>query len=714
MENRRGRSSGSVPAPQRDGDARKHRRRAGRRRAAAVFALALAAVLPVVPAGAAVEPGTPLAVSPGVPAHGRAWELITPEDPVPAAVLWFYELTGDRAAYATIGPLPDAPSGEPLPAPALASRSSTGWSSHSLSTPVPGLPTIMEPGPVAFGPNLESSIWGSQLLSGEPGLFRRAPDGTFTLLAAGATFLGASADLSHVVFESAEHLLPTDAGRTEGKSIYELSGSTLRQVDVDDNGTLLSPCGASGRRSGSVSKDGRRIFFTARPDCAGPRRVFLRSDGATTTEISASQCDLPDCGPAGDVSFVGASPSGAVAFLATEERLTNDDTDLSADLYRYQVSDGSLSLVTGGPAEVIPSANDAVRVSVDGSRAYFIATDLGRPGGQAAHLYLADERGAHEVPGADMSSSRFHQVTPDGRYVAYVTQLQAKAADTDEGIDLYRYDAETDNLALVSAGEGGRGNSGDAAVVESWFGTETVYRFMSDDGNRVFFWTLEQLLPEDRNQLNDVYEWAGGDLGLISSGAGPPSSGPGSLAAGSKFTNLTGDGTTAVIETGDTLLPRDRDGSDADYYAARIGGGHPEPLPPGRCDGSCASARGLELERPRPATARERGGRITLAKIGPEARRRAVASGWLTLLVEVPRRGRLSGEARARIGGTLRTVAAASIRVREPGPARLRMRLSKAARRALGQGRDLRVRLRLRLAGFASSRRVAFELKGRR
>jgi hypothetical protein len=684
----------------------------------------------IVPAAsAAPTPGTPVAVAPGVPDQDRAWELVTSPDPV-SALLWSalaIAPDGSRLAYMTFGLLPDAPLPEPPLAPALARRGAAGWENSSLPVPSLDPDRLSETGPVAFSPDLESSIWATPLPNqgNKLDLFRSPQPGQYIPLLTGTTleplggFVGSSTDTQSVVAESEEHLLAADATRTSGTSIYEHDGSSLRLVDVAEDGTLLSNCGSTGEGPRSVSADARRIYFSTSPGCGSLRRVFLRADATTTTEISASQCTLPDCGPEADVAFVGATPSGDVAFLVTSQRLTDDDGDDDADLYRYEVATGLLSLAspTVNGVDLVASAKEDVRVAADGSRAYFKATVETGPGETSERLYMADSVGLHLVCAGEPSA--FYQVSPSGRYAVFDTTAPLLGSDADSRTDVYRYDAESGGLAQISLGPDSGNGPHTAQIKRTAFQFETGYssgvtdytaqlardhpfRAMSDDGSRVFFITAERLLPADRNDVFDVYEWASGSLGLVSSGAVE--------AEGSDYVGSTPDGRTVLFGTGDTLVPRDRDGDGPDLYVARIGGGFPEPSPPAACDGDCTPPPREALRRPGAASSAVARS-IRVAGIGRAERRRAAATGWLRLLVEVPRAGSLTAKASARLDGARRRVAATRVRVRRAGSLPVQMRLSKRARATLA-ARGLRLQVELRLTGLESARRFAVRLGG--
>ncbi len=693
-----------------------------------LFAVLLACLPGTATAVAAPPQGTPVQVALGVPDQGRAWELVTPAEPTANVVAQVkaFSPDGSRIGFMSRGPLPGATSGSPFIQPAISIRNGSGWETRPMNPPNPvndEFPTeggAFYLGPDAFAPDLASAVLQRHLplqsgqVSNDVGLFRYVAGAGYSLQAdigPEAVLSGTSADLSHILFSSEEHLLPADAARTEGRSVYELDGSTLRLVDVTGAGSLLSTCGSSvfslkgSQEHGTpdvpnqISRDGRRIFFVTHPSCTGPARVFLRENGTTTTEISASQCTLADCGPEADATFVGATPDGSAAFIVSDQRLTDDDGNEHEDLYRYEVESGQLALLSsrpGGP-DAVPALT-GVLASADGSRVYFQALHVGETSGgtcldnqgRPACYFVSRGAGTHQL-----APSIFAAVSSDGRFALIETAAALSPADTDGQVDLYRYDAVSDDFTQVSVGNGPFEATA-APAYFSWGIGSHPHRALTEDGSRAFFTTNEPLLPADRNEVADVYEWVNGELGLVSSGAAGDTS--------TIFLGSTPDGGTVFLRTAQTLVPRDRDGGGVDIYAARIGGGFPETQPPGECESvaTCRIAPGASPADPATPTA-ESSGRLAIAPPSAADRRRSVATGHLQILVETPRPGSLTATAKAKIGARPRLIGAARQQVPAPGTVRLDLRLSRAARRALGAGGALRVSLVAGVGGGPSS-----------
>ena len=565
-------------------------------RMAAAAALLLAVSCSPAPALAAPQPGTPIAVAPGVPSHGRSWELTTMPEPAQSLAFGFSAAPdGDSFAFTTWGVLPGYPSGAWLTPHTISVRGPGGWSVAQPPGPHPELINghVWSPLVEALGPGGESGIWGAEFPGAKWALYLRDRAGAYTTLVEDARFAGASTDLQRIVFSSGGHRLPADATRTEGESLYERSGANVRLLDVAPGGQLISDCGSS---AVDVSADARRVYFTVRPSCTGITRLYLAESGTVTREASGSHCTA-DCGAPDNITFVGATPDGTSVLFSTQEKLTDNDTNSHADLYRYDAADDTLTLVTngaGGP-DLVPAGNPVFGMptawlSGDGS-VYFFAAEQATPGDVG--IYRGDGSGVSLI--SSTATTELAGVSASGRYALLNTTLPLEAGDDDGSKDVYRYDAANGTAVRVSDGPaGGNGPFAAAAVGDEREMVITIlpgselFRPMSEDGSRIFFVTDEPLVAADTNGASDVYEWANGDVGLISSGAGK---------TGSALVTSTPDGQTVFFKTSETLLAGDRDADDFDFYAARIGGGFAEAfssVDPCPCDRSLPGRAALD------------------------------------------------------------------------------------------------------------------------
>lgn len=344
---------------------------------------------------------------------------------------------------------------------------------------------------------------------------------------------GASADLCHI-FVLPEAPLLEEAAGTDAQ-IYDLAtgcrGETprLHLLGLDNSGHPINPnCmslgSSSGKQStlGAVSADGRKIFFTAKTgnaNCTEPtEQIFERLDGERTLEISAPQAacegqlEVPCPGAAlrAASEFQGASEEGATVYFTTTERLVASDTDGGSDLYMTTVGcargatecsaqeSGVTAMTQVSHGDEPADVQGTVRISPDGTRAYFVARGVldPKPNAQgvsavkgADNLYVYDKTtgtvtyiaalcSGPSSSGAVFSESRCPtdldpasnstndtqlwlgegeaQVSDNsGRCLVFATYAKLSRNDTDNAKDVYRYDATSGALDRVSLGENG-------------------------------------------------------------------------------------------------------------------------------------------------------------------------------------------------------------------------------------------------------------------
>ena len=373
------------------------------------------------------------------------------------------------------------------------------------------------------------------------------------------------------------------------------------------------------------------------------------SDGPWITPITTSECDrvAPACDTTdGDDSYQGASVDGTKVYFATNRQLADSDLDTGTgcdsstqgcDLYLYdstrpagqrltQVSAGDSSAPT--PGEGAAAAGQIPAISTDGSHVYFIAegvlTTAQNPAGDQAqagqrnlYLYQRDEAhpdgrtafigtvassdqlsaptfryGAYPVPTTAKDSSG-NEIGADGHVLLFQSKASLTADDTDGGfIDVFRYDADAEELERVSKAAPGGEDNGTFDVPErivpfiGLFGVEifsgTDYaemgRWTSEDGQTIVFKTEEGLLPEDQNGFMDSYLLRGEQLYRLP-GTSDQFGGGLSAAALDDRPVLSHDGSTVAFVSRQLLLPSDGD-SAIDVYSLRVDGGYPiEPDP---------------------------------------------------------------------------------------------------------------------------------------
>lgn len=460
-----------------------------------------------------------------------------------------------------------------------------------------------------------------------------------------ARLLGASEDLGNVVVGSHDHTLAPGASAQdpESEALYESHGGELRLANVDSGGALLSSCGAvlglgTSATRGAVSADGSRVFLTAPdPNGAGagcwdggtgnPPQLYMRLNGARTTEVSAPEQGVTDPTGPHPAAFVGASADGSRVFFMSEGELTADDAGIhDPELYEYETATETLRRISSGESAAAAADVYAVpAIAANGSAVYFTAlgrltADAPAPSGEEVDLYRYDTADAsttyvttvNQSDYADTFADRWWgfphdeeigldpaanwEATPDGRFLLFATTHNGGGLD---GIDeIHRYDsfaAAGERLTCVSCPASGEATAG-ALFARSAFVADdpggAAPRAISADGSYVFFDTADALVPTDVNERIDVYEWHEGQISAIT---------PGNDRADSFLLDSSADGSNVFFGTHARLVPIDTDLS-GDLYDARIGGGF-SAGETGPCEGDSCELVPPEPERPTPATA---------------------------------------------------------------------------------------------------------------
>jgi Tol biopolymer transport system component len=350
---------------------------------------------------------------------------------------------------------------------------------------------------------------------------------------------------------------------------------------------------ADGLRSqGAVSPDGRRVYFSTRPDqpAAGPcldtskMRIMVREETATgpkIEELFQSECDrvAPACGTAvGDDSYQGASVDQTRVYFTTNRQLVDTDRDgdgsstscsnetgvPGCDLYVYdstkpagerltQVSAGDASDPTPGEGADVVSGITAI--SADGSHVYFVADGV------------LTERENSEGAEAQEGHPNLYAYTYPAKELAFVGTLTA----ADHG--------------FAQEGLFGGGSTWeDGAYPVPVMGTDAQGRQIGGDGHILLFRSKAALTAGDTNGAADIfrYDADSGSLERISAPE-PGGSDSGAFDATTAFSSglsgpafaVTGrwvseDGDTVVFSTAQPLVPGDVNGL-VDSYMWRDG-----------------------------------------------------------------------------------------------------------------------------------------------
>jgi hypothetical protein len=413
-----------------------------------------------------------------------------------------------------------------------------------------------------------------------------------------ASYKGSSADGTVVFFETDEQLVPGDTDTK--RDIYERSYDPEAGIEsFVTREVSLGPAGGNAAYNAlfeKTSTDGSVVFFSTgeglvEADTDLRTDVYMRDlVSRATTPISAGEAGCaPACGNgSADAGFAASSSDGTKVFFVSEERLAAADTDSSADIYVRDLASETTSLVSAGGSSCAPTCGNgafddvALRgISTNGSHAFFTTAEslFGADTDAAVDIYsrelsggvttLVSQGGDGCAPacGNNGAVPVFQKSSASGSRAFFSTDEALVGADKDTATDVYARDLPAGPTTLLSGGTSATQTASFAAVTA--------------DGTHVFFTTPEGLVPEDNDSFNDVYEWKGGTLSLITPAAC-------SSACSASFDAVSADADTVLFSSAEQLAGADTD-SSVDIYSQEVGGGTPLLISQGTACGGCGN-----------------------------------------------------------------------------------------------------------------------------
>jgi hypothetical protein len=684
----------------------------------------------------------------------RGYELVSPVENNggdvggPAGLTAQASLSGEAVAYESYTSFPGSQSAKINQY--LSTRGVDGWSTQAIS---PSANLTLDYGTNSsyqgFSDELTSAIlsWPYATLTpqapiGYANLYvRNNSDGSYTLITTSAPangseslFVGASSDYSDVVFETEDALTPNAVPDTW--NVYEWSNGQLSLVSVPPGGTTgLSDARAGDPgedTQGAVSSDGQLVFWAE-----GGGQLYVREDDTDTVKVNSSQ-RTPSLGD-GSATFEGATPSGELVFFSDTTALTNAPND-DGGLYEFNTSSGELTdLSPDGTGS--PDLQGVVGFGENGSYVYFVADgdlQVGATAGQP-NLYvehdnelsliatLSSEDGGDWV---QQLTSRHAAVTPDGTHMVFMSVAPLTGydnSDTNSGrpdTEVFLYDASTSQLNCVSCNPTGETPIGSSSI-PTWRNSNYNSYYLSDDGDRMFFDSVDRLSLRDTNGMEDVYEWErNGTSGCAREGGCVYLISPGTGESNSTLLAAAANGSDVFFATRSQLVPQDTN-RDLDVYDARVGGGFPAPVAPIQCvEEACLGAPAVAPSMLSPLTtspqpseptgeaARPAKAKFQLARIGKRALTNLERTGRLRLEVTVSEPGEVWARVTTRIGARTETVAWDAVRIARSESSGLTLTLTKLARDRLAQGHKLGVTITVGYSKVAGSQRVSAMLSG--
>lgn len=338
-----------------------------------------------------------------------------------------------------------------------------------------------------------------------------------------------------------------------------------------------------------ASDDGSKAFFTSTQQLTNSASEDGRqADSAfnCTSTVGANGCNLYEydfVDPAGH-NLIDVSAGDTDGYGPRVEGVMAISSDGS---HVYFVAKGVLSATANSQGETAREGANNL---------YVFARDASHPTGRVAFVVtLPDTDQEHWKPVGEAN------VTPDGRFLVFPSHGRLTPDDTrrDGAQQVFRYDALAGELTRLSIGEhgfndNGNGSNGEVCVLN--YGCPTNAKIvkvvveragparrdptMSHDGAYVFFESPVGLTPQALNEVQigtdgtgrplyaeNVYEWHGGQVDLISGGKDTSIYSSEESAVKLLYSDATG--ANVFFSTSDPLVSQDTD-TQLDYYDARI------------------------------------------------------------------------------------------------------------------------------------------------
>ncbi len=461
-----------------------------------------------------------------------------------------------------------------------------------------------------------------------------------------------SGDLSNYAFSSNEAkgifgepypgVAFTPEGQTTGAgSAYDndIEHRSVELISRLPGGAMIPQNGESTKaiQFPGISTDGSHILMMTEGGVppGPPYHLYMSVNDALHYDVSKGTA----------IEFVGMTRDGSKVTFTSEEELTPDDEDNSIDLYRWDESSDTLTLLSLGNGkgnedecsatwiegcgvevpnterryamlQEIPFGNSGVPffeahglddVSAENTGdVYFYSPELldgthfGIP--NQRNLYAAHSDGTVQFVATMDVGTEVNRMTisQDGRFAAFLTASRLTSYDNRGFREVYLFDSDNETLVCASCNPEGPPTK-DVAVSQGG-------HFMSDDG-RTFFATKDQLVPRDKNgTVTDVYEYIGGRPQLISGAlAARDFTGESEvlgLFARPETTGLEAvsrDGTDVYFSTFATLVDEDHNGQYVKFYDARTNGGFAQPPTSAPC-AAADECHGTDSSPPTPPT----------------------------------------------------------------------------------------------------------------
>jgi hypothetical protein len=349
--------------------------------------------------------------------------------------------------------------------------------------------------------------------------------------------LGMSADGSRVV--SAKRVAVDSAGNEYVIPYMHLAG-TAASID-------LAPGATDGVLFAGMTEDGSRVFFTTVDK-------LLPAD----TDSSADLYSATVAGGQVQLSLVSAGSSDACEPVSNGTRAHWNSVGAAANCDAVAIGGGGGVAASSGAVYFLSPAQLGGAGTLDQPNLY-----RADPGGTPQFVATLEPDNPVVVDSLSAAATRHtgdFQVSAQGDYAAFVSALRIGGAPTFELPSVFEYAAATGAVSCASCDFSG---SDEASIHAPAALAPNGLSLLSS--GEVFFTTAAQLILKDSNGRADIYSWAGGKPQLISAGNGPFDSG---------LLSASADGNDVFFFTHDDLAPEeDHNGTLIRIYDARVDGG---------------------------------------------------------------------------------------------------------------------------------------------
>ncbi len=401
-------------------------------------------------------------------------------------------------------------------------------------------------------------------------------------------YAGASPDLERIFFSANDALTEDSQGGPEAKlNLYEWSAGQLHSVNVAPGEAETIPGAAFGdggsRNDYAISADGSRLFWSAKET----GQLYVRIDGKETRaieapgkflaasadgsevllddgclyELASEECEDLTQGEGGFLGIAGRSEDLSHIYFVDTAVLDEAENEHGAgaregeaNLYAWDAASEATTFI----ATLLAGGSDAWSEGPQTRSAE--ASPAGRWLAFTSHVPLT----GFDNTGPCVHAGGETRITPCQ--------------------EVFLYDSSTDELSCPSCGQSGAPPLGSSRL-HLYGGPGRQARYLLDSG-RLYFDSEDSLSPFDTNKgVEDVYQYEpkgvgscarqGGCTSLISAGRS---------GIDSNFLGIDANGRNVFFTSRDQLVPQDKD-ELIDLYVAREGGGIPAPGETGECQG---------------------------------------------------------------------------------------------------------------------------------